>query len=376
MMRRRIAIALVVVLALGALLTFRALRGRAADADLVLSGTIEADDVLVGSRVGGRVAEVLVREGDRVSAGQPLVRFESADLDARRADAAGSVARAEAVLERALNGSRPEEIAEARAQTQAAAARLELARNGPRREEVEQARAQLASAEADFELARADHDRIRPLAEGGVVPRRDLDAARAAVDRARGLRDAARDRLELLLAGTRGEEVEQARSDYERALARQRLVERGPRAEEIAEARAELARARASVERVETDLSELVVAAPSDAFVEVLQVRPGDLLAPGAPVATLVEVDRLWVRVYVPEPQLGLVALGTEVRVSVDTFPGESLPGRIEFIASKGEFTPRNVQTREERDHQVFAVRVRLLDVNRLRAGMAADVTV
>jgi HlyD family secretion protein len=374
-MTRRIAIALVVVLGAGAFLTFRVLRGRASDAKLVLSGTIEADDILVGSRLGGRVAEVLVREGDRVTAGQPLVRFEHADLDARRADARGAVARAEATLEKAINGSRAEEIAEARAQTAAAAARVEQARNGPRREEIEQARAQLASTEADFELARANYERVRPLVEGGVLARQELDGSRAALDRARGARDAARDRLELLRAGTRREEIAQARSEYDRALARQRLVERGPRPEEIAEARAERDRARASVDLVDSDLAELVVAAPADAYVEVFQVRPGDLLAPSAPVATLVELDRLWVRVYVPEPQLGLVALGTEVRVTVDTFPDESFPGRVEFVASKGEFTPRNVQTREEREHQVFAVRVRLADGSRLRPGMAADVT-
>jgi HlyD family secretion protein len=374
-MRRRIAIVVVVVVAVAAVLTFRAFRGRASNDSLVLSGTIEADDILVGSRLGGRVAEVLVREGDQVKAGQPLVRFESADLEARRADAAGAAARAEATLEKALNGSRPEEIDEARAQTRSASARLEQARNGTRREEVEQARAQLASTEADYELARANYDRVKPLAEDGIIPRQDLDAARAAFDRARGTRDAARDRLELLQAGTRREEIAQAQSDYERALARQRLVERGPRQEEIAEARAERDRAKAAIARVETDIAELVVSAPADAFVEVLQVRPGDLLIPNAPVATLVELNRLWVRVYVPEPELGRVALGTEARVTVDTFPGETFPGRVEFVASRGEFTPRNVQTREERDHQVFAVRVRLADSTRLRPGMAADVS-
>jgi HlyD family secretion protein len=109
-MRRRIAIVVVVAVAIGAILTFRALRGRASDDSLVLSGTIEADDILVGSRLGGRVAEVLVREGDQVKAGQPLVRFESADLEARRADALGAAARSEATLEKALNGSRPEEF--------------------------------------------------------------------------------------------------------------------------------------------------------------------------------------------------------------------------------------------------------------------------
>jgi len=373
-MRRRIIVLLAIVAIVGAALTFKVLSGRASDAALVLSGTIEADDIQVGSRLGGRVAEVLVREGDRVQAGQPLVRFESADLDARLADARGTEARASATLEKAVNGSRPEEIAEARASVEAARARLDQARNGPRRDEIEAAQAQLDSAEADYKLARANFDRVKPLVEEGIVPRQELDAVRAALDRSRGARDAARDRLQLLQSGTRSEEVSQVRAEYERLLARQRLVERGSRTEEIAEARAELVRARAAIDRVETDRAELVVAAPADAFVEVLQVRPGDLLTPSAAVATLVEVDRLWVRVYVPETELGRVSLGDVVKVRVDTFPNEDFPGRIEFIASRGEFTPRNVQTRDERDHQVFAVRVRMESTDRLRPGMAADV--
>ena len=124
-------------------------------------------------------------------------------------------------------------------------------------------------------------------------------------------------------------------------------------------------------------MSELEVKAPADAFIEVLQVRPGDLIAAGAPVATLVEVDRLWVRVYVPEPELGFSQLGKEVSITVDSFAKESFKGTIEQISSRGEFTPRNVQTREERTHQVFAVRVRLDNsAKKLRAGMAADVSI
>ena len=117
--------------------------------------------------------------------------------------------------------------------------------------------------------------------------------------------------------------------------------------------------------------------APADAFVEVLRVRPGDLINPNAPVATLVELNRLWVRVYMPEPELGYAQLGKEVTIKVDTYKNESFKGTIEQIASRGEFTPRNVQTRSEREHQVFALRVRVDNSShKLRAGMAADVSI
>lgn len=371
---KRILIAVAVVALAGSIVAIRTLRGTADEDALVLSGTIEADDVLVGSRLGGRIAEVLVREGERVAAGQPIARFETADLRARHADAVAAVARARAALDKAQNGFRPEEIDEARAQTASAAARLQQAKHGPRPQEIDQAEAQLHASEADLRVARATYERVRALAEDGVLSRQKLDEARAAFERAEGLYDTAAGRLRLLRAGTRSEEIAQARGDYERALARQRLLERGSRAEDVAQARAEVERALAGLEKAGADLAELEVRAPADAFVEVLQVRPGDLLAPNAPVATLVELGRLWVRVFVPEPELGRVSLGQEASVTVDTFPNERFAGRVEHIASKGEFTPRNVQTREERNHQVFAVRVRLSDTERLRPGMAADV--
>jgi len=343
----------------------------------VLSGTIEADEIHVGSRISGRIAAVLVKEGQEVKQGEPLIRFESYDLDAKRADASAAVAQAEANLEKALNGSRPEEIAEARAQAEAARAALEQARNGPRPQEIDAARADLKAADADLEVATATLARIEQLTRSGVASRQDYDNAKAGFDSARARRDAAQQKLDLLLAGTRREEIERAERQYQQAVANRQLVERGPRKEDIAAARAQLERARAALQQIETQAAELEVKSPAVAFVEVMQVRPGDLINPGASVATLVEVDRLWVRVYVPEPELGHVQLGKEVSVEVDTFPDEGFRGRIEQIASRGEFTPRNVQTREGRNHQVFAVRVRLDNSSRrLRAGMAADVTV
>jgi multidrug resistance efflux pump len=161
------------------------------------------------------------------------------------------------------------------------------------------------------------------------------------------------------------------------AAANRELVERGARKEDIRAAQAQLDRSRAALQQIETQFAELEIKAPADAFVEVLQLRPGDLINPNSPVATLVELDRLWVRVYVPEPELGNAQLGKEVSVTVDTFKGETFKGTIEQIASRGEFTPRNVQTRAEREHQVFAVRVRVDNsARKLRAGMAADVSI
>ena len=238
-------------------------------------------------------------------------------------------------------------------------------------------RAELAAAEADYEVAKVTAARTALLVSNGVQSRQEYDNAKSAYDRAGARREAVRQKLELLRAGTRPEEIARAERLFKQAEATRELVERGARKEDIDAAKAQVERARAALQQIDTQLAELEVKAPADAFVEVLQLRPGDLITSGSPIATLVEVDRLWVRVYVPEPELGQVQLGKEVSVAVDTFRGESFHGAIEEIASRGEFTPRNVQTRDERAHQVFGVRVRLDNsARKLRAGMAADVTI
>ncbi|HXG67237.1 MAG TPA: efflux RND transporter periplasmic adaptor subunit [Blastocatellia bacterium] len=373
---RIILVGVAVLLIAGAAATWKYLSDREPTDRLVLSGTVEADEIHVGSKVGGRVAEVLVKEGQQVKQGQPLIRFDKFDLDARRNEALAAVMQAEANLEKMRNLSRPEEIAQARAQAEAARASLELARHGPRQQEIDAAREEVNAAGADYEVARVTLARTEQLTRSGVASRQDYDNAKAAYDRSLARREAARERLELLLAGTRPEEIERAERLYREAVARRELVVAGARREDIEAAAAQLERARAALQQVETQISELEVLSPADAFVEVLQLRPGDLINPGAPVATLVEVDRLWVRVYVPEPELGYAQLGKEVGVKVDTYPDETFTGRIEHVSSRGEFTPRNVQTREERAHQVFPVRVRLAadSAGKVRAGMAADV--
>jgi membrane fusion protein YbhG len=375
--RKTIIVALLAIVVVAAAATWKYLSTRTSSDALVLSGTIEADEIQVGSKIGGRIREVLVAAGQEVKQGQPIIRFESFDLGAKRQDAVAALAQAQANLEKALNGSRPEEIAQARAQAEAARADLELARHGPRAQEIETARAELAASAADYEVAKTSLARIELLTRSGVAARQDYDNAKATFDRAAARREASRQRLDLLLAGTRPEEVTRAERQYQQALANYQLVERGPRKEDIAAARAQVDRARAALEQIETQMSELEVRSPADAFVEVFDRRPGDLINPNSPVATLVEVDRLWVRVYVPATEIGHAQLGKEVAVGVDSFPKERFTGRIEQIANRGEFTPRNVQTREERTHEVFALRVRLDNSSRrLRAGMAADVAI
>ena len=373
--RKTLILAAVAIALVGAVAGWKYFSSRQPADRLLFSGTIEADEIHIGSRVGGRIAAVLVQEGQPVRQGQALVRFEAYDLQSRRDEARASMAEAESNLKKLIAGSRPEEIAEVRAQAEAARMNLELARNGPRKQEVDAAYQEMKAADADYEIARISLDRIQKLAANGVASRQDLDSATTTADRARARLESARQRYDLLRAGTRREEIDRAEEQFRQASARKELVERGSRKEDIDAARAQVERLRATLAAIETQLGELEVTASAEAFVEVLRVRPGDIVAPGGPVATLIEVNRMWVRVFVPEPLVGDLSLDQEATVRVDS--GRTFPGRIENISTRGEFTPRNVQTREERTHQVFGVRVQITgDVGEVRPGMAADVII
>ncbi|RMG47833.1 MAG: HlyD family efflux transporter periplasmic adaptor subunit [Acidobacteria bacterium] len=342
---------------------------------LVLSGVIEGRMIKVGSRLGGRIAEVDVAEGQWVKAGTRLVRFEAGRLLAERNRAAARVREAAVRLRELQRGSRPEEIEMARAKAEAARQELEKLRAGWRAQEIARARAALAAAEADWRNAQANYERLAQLYENDDISRQTLDEAERRVKVARARVRSAREQLSLLQEGFRAEEVAAAEQRYRAALAYQQLVEAGPRPEAIDRARAQLAQARAELAALDADLAETEVKAPLDCLVDVLDVRPGDLIAPGAPVAILVDPSHLWVRVFIPEPKLGWVHIGQEVTVTVDAYPGRTFRGRIEWISQRAEFTPRNVQTPEERIKQVFAAKVALENEGRwLHIGMPADV--
>jgi HlyD family secretion protein len=274
----------------------------------VVSGTIEVDETRVASRHGGRVEEILAREGAILKQGQILFRLAAPELRARHAQAS---------------------------------ALLEELRAGARKEELEAAKNDWQAQVAELEFARADFKRIAELFEERTVSATERDRASTRAQSLEGSVAAAKSRHDLLLAGTRPER---------------------------------LAQAEAQLREIETQLRELEVASPAEAVLEVLHVKLGDVAGANQPLATLLLADHLWVRVYVPEPWLGLIQLGESVRVKVDSFPEKEFVGEVEQIARAAEFTPRNVQTVSDRVRQVFGVKIRLPVTEELRAGMAADV--
>lgn len=344
--------------------------------EAVFSGTIETREIRVGSKVGGRVEAVLVEEGQQVTAGQPIVKFDVAELQTQKEQAEARIEQQQARLERLLHGARPEEKAQAKAATETARASLEAVKTWPRPEEVEQARASLAAAEADLNNANVAFQRTEQLRASGDISQQEYDSAKFRLQNLRARRDAEKKRLDLLLNGSRKEDIRAAEEKFRQAQEAERLVLAGPRAEEIADARAQLAEAQARLEQIKVQLEEGEVKSSAAATVEVLSVRPGDLLTPNQTVARLLEKDQIFVRVFIPEPQLGTVKVGQKAKIKVDSFSDQLFDGVVEQINSQGEFTPRNVQSRDERNHQVFGVKIHIDNrEGKLKPGMAADVT-
>lgn len=340
------------------------------------AGTVEARAINVGSRAGGRVAKVLVDEGAQVKPGQVLVELEHGDFDAQRAGAAAALAQAEATLDKLKAGARPEEIAQAQARAAQASAALAETRSGSRREEVAAAEARLAQAQALVDNAKLEADRTRRLVANGALPASQGDAADTALKSASAQRDALAKVLEQLRAGARPEEKAQAASRVAEAQAAAKLVSAGARIEDLRAAQAAVDAAKARVDQLDITIAEMAIKAPVAARVESLQLRPGDIVGPNATAAVLLEDGQLYVRIYVPETQIGHIAIGQEVPISVDSFD-RTFKGKVEFIAKQGEYSPRNLQTADERADQVFATRIAIVEgFDKLRAGMAATIEV
>jgi multidrug resistance efflux pump len=320
---------------------------------------------------------VLAHEGERIEAGKPLLILEPGDLEAQRLAAKGQLAQAEAALERTKAGARPEEIEEAKARAATAVAALEESRAGTRREQVAQAKARLVAVQVLVDKAQLDADRIRQLVKSGAVSQAEADGVETALRGALAQRDAQKQVLDELENGARREEIAQASARAKEAQAAAKLVEAGSRVEDIKAAEGAVLAAEGKLKTIEIMIEELVVKAPRAARVETLDLRPGDIIGPNAAAAILLEDDQLYVRIYVPETRIGLLKLNASVPVTVDSFPGRTFPGIVEHINSVGEYSPRNLQTADERADQVFAARIGLREgKDDLRAGMAAFIQV
>lgn len=287
---------------------------------IVVSGHVEATEVRIASKIGGRLEEFSVKEGDRVAAGQRLARIDTVDLRLALSAADAERDRAKAQLDLRNAGERPEDIAEAQAQ--------------------------VLRAEADLDGAQRDLDRTAGLLAVGSGTAKARDDALTRRDVAARTLDAARERLRRLKAGSRKED--------------------------IAEARARLSAAEAGIAQLRQQIRDATVDSPVGGIVTEKVAERGEIVPAGAPLLVVTDLADAWLTVYVAEPDLGRLRIGQEAEVVTDA--GQRRTGTIGHIASKAEFTPKNVQTRDERVKLVYKVKVALPNGDGLfKPGMPAE---
>jgi HlyD family secretion protein len=323
MNKKRLGIALGVVVIVGIVAAFSFGRGTAGDPGVLrISGNVEISDVAASFKLSGRVLARDASEGQLVRAGQVLARLDDAELVR------------EVEIRRAELGA-----------NRAALAELEA---GARREEINQARASLARARAEAARTSTDRARQQSLFARAVISERELEASQTADRVALAHVDAAENQLALL--------------------------ERGPRREQIDQARERVKQASEGFGLAETRLSYATLQSPLDGLVLAEHVESGEQVTAGTPVVTIGDLSKVWLRGYVDETDLGRVKVGQAVRVTTDTAPGRAYAGKVSFIASEAEFTPKSVQTTKERVKLVYRVKIDVENPSGdLKPGMPAD---
>jgi len=343
--------------------------------DSSYSGTLQAESADVGSTVGGRVTAVLVTDGQIVHKSQVLVRFDDKDQRAALAQARGVMAQAQAQLDDLLAGPRPEDIAKANSlAAQAQHDYIQAQITAP--QQITQAQALVHQASAAATDAAANAARAKQLYADGYMSAQQRDAAIAADQQAQAQLRSAQAQLAAVESGSAPQGVEAARQAYQAAAANAALVAAGARPDQIAQARAAVAAAQGTVQAAQARLIEMTVHAPADGVVDALNLRAGDLVQAGASVATINEFVDPYVRIYVPQSQLGQLQIGQHVSVRSDALPKQTFDGSVEMIDQTAQFTPRDVQTSEDRANLVFGVKVRVHDPQRImRGGTTAEVS-
>lgn len=290
-----------------------------------VSGNVEVTEVDLGFKTSGRVVELFVEEGQKVKKGDKLAAIDRAEVESQVAQNMAYLNEMQTRLQELKSGSRPQEL--------------------------EQAKANVRYAEAELVKAKKDYDRADILYKNGAVSAQQMDAAKKAYD--------------------------VATSQHQKALEALSLVTEGPRKEVIKAAENRVRQAEAALRVSEERLRDTVINASVAGVILRKNVELGETVAPGVPVYTIGDLEKPWIKVYVKEDKLGLVKLGQKAEVTTDSYPGKVYESIVTYISSEAEFTPKNVQTKEERVKLVFGVKVSVKNINdELKPGMPADVRI
>lgn len=292
---------------------------------LILSGNIEAHESLVSFKVTGRVIDLPVEEGQWVETGTLLARLDDADYRQRVDIDSANLKVRESNLALTLAGSREQEI--------------------------KAAQAAVLDAQADLQQKKMDNERAQRLFSRDAISAQDRDLADTALKRATAVCESAQQRLDQAQEGSRKEDIR------------------------IAQANVGAARQSLGLSRINLDYTRLL--APNAGVISVRQAELGEVVSPGTPIVTLSDLDHVWLRAYVAETDLGRIRWGQDATITTDTYPGKKYHGRISFISSTAEFTPKSVQTYKERVTLVYRIKIDLDNPNHeLKPGMPADASI
>ena len=383
---KKIILIVVVIAVLGGagLLAYRSLHPEVTDR-IVVSGNIELTQVDIAFKTSGRLVERTVNEGDVVQKGMVIARLDREQLLRQRDTAMAALETAQAQLaesESALKWQRETMQADLQlknADLSAAQSQLLQLNNGARPQEKQQANAAVAAAQAQYDQAKKDWDRAQSLYKNDDISTSQYDQFRTRFDSADASLKQVKEQSALVDAGPRSETIESAKAQVERARASLRMgeansIETKRREQDLVARAGDIARAKAQIALIDSQLADTIAVSPINGMVLVKAADPGEVLAPGSSVVTVGDIDHPWLRAYIREQDLGRVKLGAKAKVTTDSFPGKVYDGHVSFVSSEAEFTPKQIQTAEERVKLVYRIKIEVDNPrHELKSNMPAD---
>ncbi len=384
-MKKRIFIILALVaVAVAGVYTYRG-ANKTPGNRIVVSGNIELTEVNIAFKTAGKLIERTVDEGDSVKKGQVIARLDRDQLVAQRDREVAGLESAESQLAQAKTSLEWQkdtlagDIEQKSADLASNEARLAELKNGARPQEKLDAQAAVDSAQSELERAKKDWDRAQVLHRDDDISTAQFDQFRNRWESAVAALNSAKERQNLVLAGPRNEVInaQQGQADRMRGalkMAQANSLEMKRREQELTTRAAEIARSRASVALIDSQLADTIATSPVDGVVLVKSADPGEVLSAGTTVVTIGDIEHPWLRGYIDETDLGKVKLGSKVKVTTDSYKGKAYEGRVSFISSEAEFTPKQIQTQTERVKLVYRIKIELDNSSReLKSNMPAD---
>jgi HlyD family secretion protein len=380
-------IPLILILAAGGGFAYYKWRGGSIDPQhrILISGNIEMTEVNIAFKTAGKLIERNVDEGDVVKKGQVIARLDRDQLLAQRAREVAALEEVQAQLAQAETSVEWEranlaaDIEQKRGDLANNEAKLLEMKNGSRPQEKQDAHAAVESAQSESERAKRDWDRAQTLIKNDDISTQQFDQYRNRWESAEANLKQLKEREDLVLLGPRSEQIEAQAALVQRArgalkMAEANQLETKRREEDMAARNAQIAETKANIALIDSQLADTIAASPVDGVVLVKSADVGEVLAAGTTVVTIGDIDHPWLRGYVDESDLGRVKIGSKARLTTDSYPGKVYNGRVSFISSEAEFTPKQIQTQQERVKLVYRIKIEVENPqHELKSNMPVD---